>query len=85
MGRFIDKHSPWLLRPGDAAELFGSDQMIQDFRDAGWLTPTVSRKRLTLFDATDLAQCRILLKKHGDEKLQELAHRGREKKGRNSP
>lgn len=77
MKRTIDKLTPWLLRPDDAASLFGAAQMIQDFRDAGWLSPTVSRKRLTLFDAVDLARCRALLKEHGDEKLQELARRAR--------
>ena len=41
MKRSIDKLTPWLLRPDDAASLFGTPQMIQDFRDAGWLSPTV--------------------------------------------
>lgn len=77
MKRSIGKITPWLLRPDDAASLFGTAQLIQDFRDAGWLTPTVSRKRLTLFDAADLARCRALLKQHGDKKLQELARNGR--------
>jgi len=52
-------------------------QVVQDFRDAGWLTPIVERKRVTLFDVVDLARCRKLLKKHGDLKLQELAKNGR--------
>jgi len=73
----IDKLSHWLLRPNDAADLFGSEQIIQDFRDAGWLTPAVCRKRLTLFDVVDLARCRELLRKHGDQKLKELARNGR--------
>ena len=80
MKRSIDKLTQWLLRPDDAASLFGAPQMIEDFRDAGWLTPTVSRKRLTLFDVVDLARCRALLKQHGDQKLQELARDGRKKR-----
>lgn len=77
MKRGTDRLSHWLLRPSDAADLFGSEQIIQDFRDAGWLTPTVCRKRLTLFDMVDLARCRELLRKLGDQKLQELARNGR--------
>lgn len=80
MKRGIDKLTPWLLRPDDAASLFGTPQLIQDFRDAGWLSPAVSRKRLTLFDTVDLARCRVLLKQHGDQKLQELARQGRNRR-----
>jgi|GEM_PF-6212994 len=81
MKRSIDKLTSWLLRPGDAASLFGgAPQMIQDFRDAGWLSPTVSRKRLTLFDVVDLAKCRALLKEHGDQELQKRARDGRKKR-----
>jgi len=78
----VDKHTPWLLGPSEAGALFGSEQMIQDFRDAGWLTPVVCRKRLTLFDSIDLARCRSNLRTLGDERLQELVRAARKAKER---
>lgn len=44
-------------RPNEAANFFGSVQLLRRFVAAGWLKATVQSKSLTLYDAGDMARC----------------------------
>lgn len=41
-------------RPSDVQVLFGSVQIYRDVVEAGWLKPIIQRKRLTVFDRSDV-------------------------------
>lgn len=41
-------------RPTDVQVLFGSVQIYRDVVEAGWLKPIIQRKRLTVFDRSDV-------------------------------
>ena len=41
-------------RPAEAAEVFGSRQLLDDAVRGGWITPVVNRHKLVLFDRSDL-------------------------------
>ena len=43
------------LRPPQVAAVFGSVEIFKRVRHAGWIKPVVQQKRLTLFDAGDVA------------------------------
>lgn len=42
------------FRRNEAAELFGSPQLLEDMERGGWLKPVVDRHKLVLFDRGDL-------------------------------
>lgn len=80
MAQRIDNKEKWFYSPKEAADLFESAQLIEDFVDAGWLVPVVKRKRLTRYDVVDLVQCRAKLHSMGDETLRKLAAQHRSKR-----
>lgn len=41
-------------RPTEVQTLFGSVQIYRDVVEAGWLKPIIQRKRLTVYDRTDV-------------------------------
>ncbi len=48
---------PILVRPNQAALILGSVELLDDLVEAGWLSPVVSRKRLTLYSMAALQAC----------------------------
>lgn len=38
------------LRPDEAAEVIGSEQLFREMVSAGWLKPAVRRHKITLYD-----------------------------------
>lgn len=57
MLRHTVRVEPMLVRPDQAALLLGSVQLLDDLTAAGWITPVISRKRLTLYSVSDLQGC----------------------------
>jgi len=45
------------FRPPEAADLFGSQQLLAECVAAGWIKPVVQRHKLTLYDRGHLAAC----------------------------
>ncbi len=43
------------LRPDEAAEMLGSEQIFREMVAAGWVRPVIQRHRLTLFDRAQLS------------------------------
>ncbi len=43
------------LRPEEAAEVLGSEQLFRELVEAGWITPVIQRNRLTLYDRAQLS------------------------------
>jgi hypothetical protein len=44
-------------RPDEAAYAIGSEKLLQECVDAGWLKAIVKRHKLTLYAASDIARC----------------------------
>ena len=44
------------LRPPDLARALGSSELARRVVIAGWLVPVIQRKKMTLYDAGDVAQ-----------------------------
>ncbi len=44
-------------RPNEAAEVFGSEVLLDEMVAAGWIKPRVQRNKLTIYDYSDLARC----------------------------
>ncbi len=57
MAKFSALIEPRLLRRDDAARYVGGDVMLNLFVRAGCLKPIVQRKRLTLYQRSDLDGC----------------------------
>jgi len=45
------------LRPSEVTSAFGSEQLFNEMRAAGWIAPVIQRHKLTLYDAGDVAKC----------------------------
>jgi hypothetical protein len=45
------------LRPPEAAYALGSEKLLTECVDAGWIKPIVKRHKLTLYDRGDIASC----------------------------
>jgi len=43
------------LRPDEAAEVIGSEQLFREMVSAGWLRPVVQRHKITLYDRGHVA------------------------------
>lgn len=43
------------LRPDEAAEAIGSEQLFREMVAGGWIKPVIKRRRLTLYDRGHLA------------------------------
>lgn len=52
---------PLSVRPGEAALLLGSGEVLADFLKAGWLSPLVSEHRLVLYAFRHLEDCVLRL------------------------
>jgi hypothetical protein len=48
---------PLLVRPAQACALLGSEELVDDFRHAGWLRPIETRHRVTLYSIGQLENC----------------------------
>jgi len=44
-------------RPKEAAFALGSEKLLQECIEAGWLRPIVKRHKLTLYAQSDIAKC----------------------------
>lgn len=44
-------------RPSEAAFALGSEKLLQECVDAGWLKPIVKRHKLTLYAISDIMRC----------------------------
>jgi hypothetical protein len=44
-------------RPPEAAYALGSEQLLVECIEAGWIKPVVARHKLTLYDRADIARC----------------------------
>jgi hypothetical protein len=44
-------------RPDEAAFTLGSEKLLQECVEAGWLRPVVKRHKLVLYAQTDIARC----------------------------
>ena len=44
-------------RPDEAAAVLGSKQLLDECVSAGWLRPTVQRRRMTIYNYGDIARC----------------------------
>jgi hypothetical protein len=44
-------------RPDEAADYMGSKQLFAEMVAAKWIAPVVSRTKIVLYDAGDLAKC----------------------------
>jgi hypothetical protein len=50
-------------RPDEAANLLGSEQLLRECVQAGWIEPTIQRNKLTLYDGSDLVGCWARIRK----------------------
>jgi hypothetical protein len=44
-------------RPPEAANALGSEKLLAECVEAGWLKPTIKRHKLTLYDRGAIASC----------------------------
>jgi hypothetical protein len=45
------------FRPQEAAFALGSEKLLEECVDAGWLKPIIQRHKLTLYDRGHIASC----------------------------
>lgn len=45
------------LRPSEAADVIGSEQLFRDMRSADWIKPVFQSNNVTLFDFAHVAKC----------------------------
>ena len=44
-------------RPEEAAHALGSEKLLQECVEAGWLKPIIKRHKLTLYALSDITRC----------------------------
>jgi hypothetical protein len=44
-------------RPDEAAFALGSEKLLRECVEAGWLKPIIKRHKLTLYAVTDITRC----------------------------
>jgi hypothetical protein len=44
-------------RPDEAAQVVGSEQLLNEMVAAQWLKPKIQRHKMTLYDYSDIAKC----------------------------
>ena len=49
------------LRPDEAAFALGSQKLLQECVEAGWIVPVIQRHKLTLYDNGHVAKCWVRL------------------------